>query len=75
MAQVIRVDSHPVNFSLLILRRREVLEPIAALHGWDVEWVDYSRGETVPGYWQIGRLIGSVTAPRHPSMHRVLVWI
>ncbi|GLO16129.1 sulfonate ABC transporter substrate-binding protein [Pseudomonas putida] len=44
MAQVIRVGSHPMNFSLFILRRREVLEPIAALHGWDVEWVDYTEG-------------------------------
>lgn len=41
---VIRVGSHPMNFSLFILRRRNLLEGLAQVHGWQVQWLDYPEG-------------------------------
>lgn len=40
----LRIGSHPMNFSLFILRRRNVLEPLAQARGWQVEWLDYKEG-------------------------------
>jgi len=43
-ATILRIGSHPMNFSLFILRRRKVLEPLAEARGWQVQWLDYSEG-------------------------------
>lgn len=40
----LRIGSHPMNFSLFILRRRNLLEPLAKARGWQVEWLDYPEG-------------------------------
>lgn len=40
----LRIGSHPMNFSLFILRRRNALEPLAQERGWRVEWLDYPEG-------------------------------
>lgn len=46
---VIRVGSHPMNFSLFILRRRNLLEGLAQAQGWQVQWVDYPEGRHSSG--------------------------
>ncbi|WP_455922696.1 ABC transporter substrate-binding protein [Pseudomonas putida] len=43
-ATTLRIGSHPMNFSLFILRRRNVLEPLAQARGWQVQWLDYAEG-------------------------------
>lgn len=40
----LRIGSHPMNFSLFILRRRQVLETLAQASGWQVQWLDYPEG-------------------------------
>ncbi|MDR6679202.1 ABC transporter substrate-binding protein [Pseudomonas oryzihabitans] len=40
----IRIGSHPANLSLFILRRRQVLEALAAERDWQVQWLDYPEG-------------------------------
>lgn len=43
-SRTLRIGSHPMNFSLFILRHRGVLEPLAQAQGWQVEWLDYPEG-------------------------------
>lgn len=61
----LRIGSHPMNFSLFILRRRNVLEPLAQARGWQVEWLDYPEGRHSGDFIARGELdwVGTGSTP------------
>lgn len=61
----LRIGSHPMNFSLFILRRRNALEPLAQERGWRVEWLDYPEGRHSGDFIESGEVdwVGTGSTP------------